>query len=67
MNHYLAASTLVKVINILGYDSKLGNMPSKLSDCMVCPIGLRPVYLPAAPLVPSPAQTWVGEVGLWGS
>jgi hypothetical protein len=54
MNHILAASTLMQVVNVLGNDSQLGHMLRKLSDSEVSTIWLCLQNLVTAPFVPSP-------------
>jgi hypothetical protein len=61
MNHILAASPLMQVIDILSDDSELGHIACEFSDSNMSTVGLRLDNLLAAPFIPSPTQRWVGS------
>ena len=61
MNHILAASALMKVINVLGDHGQFWYMAGELSDSEMSTIWLRLDNPLSAPLVPSPTQRWVSS------
>jgi hypothetical protein len=56
VNHILATSAFMKVINILGDDTLLGHMLGKLSDSTMCLVWLRLDDPVPTPLVPDSSK-----------
>jgi hypothetical protein len=59
MNHFLAASTLMQIINVLSDDCQFRNVLGKFCYREVCFIRLRLKNLFPTPFIPAPAETWI--------
>jgi hypothetical protein len=63
MNQMLAASALMKVINVLSDHGQPGHMFGKLSDSVMCSIWLRLNNLLPTPFIPLNNSNWVSLPG----
>lgn len=66
VNRIMVASSLVKIINVLRDDGDFGNEVYQFPNRVMSRVGARLDNLHTSPLIPAPAETWVGTKCLSG-